>query len=258
MPSVLGQLVDTYWDIQKTRIAIIARLEHVKSGLLSETADRLIQMENALEKEIHYEVHEHPLWHFWLKKIRGMGEMFAAQLIHLITGKKHTMECQRRRDEYFSKKEVGEKREKSFTCDCPELEIERFENVSQLWHYAGLIPGARRKKGQKADWNPRLRKLMWLIRKSFVMNKESQYRPWYEVFRKYEDEKDFICENCEKRDPKATKCSAGHRDRKARVKVAKLFLAHLYTKWYELKGLEPPKPYAMARLGHTDYIPPPE
>jgi len=48
-----------------------------------------------------------------------------------------------------------------------------------------------------------------------------------------------------------------HVHERAKRKTVKLFLAHLWIVWRELEGLEVPKPYVNAILGHSNYIKPP-
>jgi len=45
---------------------------------------------------------------------------------------------------------------------------------------------------------------------------------------------------------------------RARRYAVKLFISHFHDEWYRVEyGKEPPLPYAIAFLGHNDYIPPP-
>jgi len=266
--SILGALVNTYWDTQKTRIAMTHRLRTVedKEGHLSAMADRLTKIEEDLAKGISFEVENHPIWQFWLKNVKGIGEILAGQLIHLITGQVHTPECKKVREAYFSKKSPRERRKyllylkkqgkypeelppQYYQCDCPWMEIERFPTVSSLWKYAGLhvVNGKapKRVKGQKVEWNPKLKALCWKISDSFVKQRGSPYRKFYD---------DFKAE--EKR--KHPDLGGKHIDARARRKTVKLFLAHLYDKWHELKRLEAGLPYPQAKLQHKNYIPPPE
>ena len=49
-----------------------------------------------------------------------------------------------------------------------------------------------------------------------------------------------------------------HIHSRAKRYAVKLFLSHLHHVWYEMHyGVEPPKPYPIAHLEHTDFIPPP-
>lgn len=265
MYELLGVYVNYYWDIQKTRITLnnrIKSLEKLEMKTVAEEQERISQMDKLLSfatqmenieanvaKEITQAIKGIPIWEGWLKDIKGIGPLYAAQLVHLIVGKKHTPECLKRREKYFSKKKPGEKRAKRFTCDCPSMEIDRFPTVSSLWKYAGLhVVGGKapkRKRGQKVNWNPKLRSLCWKIAKSFLMA-GGEYRFRYDEFKKQETEKN------------GGRLSKTHIDMRARRKTVKLFLAHLFSKWYERKGLSAPDPYPQSMLGHKGYIPPPE
>ena len=181
----------------------------------------------------------------------------AAQLIHLITGKKHTEECNSKREAYFAKKKPEEKRAnkkqeekgaKRYVCDCPIMDIERFHCVSALWKYAGMhvVDGKapKMRRGQKVTWNPKLRSVCYNIGRSFVLNRSSPYRVHYDRFKEEERQKN-------------PELSKGHIDARARRKTVKLFLSHLFDQWYRLKGLDPPNPYAIDIMKHKNYIPPP-
>lgn len=247
-PENLFKLTSTYWDIQKTRVATGNRLDSMYE-IDKNIMKTLETLEDYISKEIKNEVHEHPIWNYWLKDVKGIGEIFSAQLISLIYGQVHTPECQEKRDAYYSKKEKGEgKRAEKYECECPVVGIGRFPMVSSLWKYAGLhvVNGKapKRKKGEKVTWNPRLRSVCYNIGKSFVMvGKGGPYRAHYDEMKAEEFEKH----------PEITK---GHADARARRKAVKLFLSHLFAKWYELEGLEAPMPYVHAVGGHTNYIPP--
>jgi len=276
----LPTLVTLDWNLQRARMALVQQINALRVKKVDTTylEDRilapLLELEEFGEMQLKKCVHNHPLWG-WLKHIGGIGEKFTAQLIYLITGKKHTEECQEKRDKYFAKKEKGEaKRARTFKCDCPVMEIERFHSVSALWKYAGMSTESyckdcgknvddkakscphcestnigrrapRRIKGQKVTWNPKLRSVCRNIGKSFVMNISSPYRPHYDADKEYYNLKD-------------PHLSAGHRDARARRKTVKLFLSHLYEMWHRVKGLEPPKSYVEEKLGHVHRIPPPE
>lgn len=252
--SQLSAILNLYWDLQKTRISLGNRIWALneakeKTEDLTTILGKVEEIEDDVEKRLKKCIHKHYLWTGWLKHIGGVGEILTAQLIYLITGKKHTEECKKKREEYFSKKESGEKRARAFKCDCPVMEIERFDNVSALWKYAlgGVVEGKaqRRRRGQKITWNPKLRSVCYNLGKSFVMTTSGQYRPWYDQNKAFYNLKD-------------PHLSDGHRDARARRKTVELFLSHLFEVWYTLKGLTPPKTYAEEKLGHVHHIPPPE
>jgi hypothetical protein len=247
--SDIGKLTTTYWDIQKLRIALSNRLDstHERDG---DILTSMKAIEDGIKKDIKKAVKEIPIWGYWLKDVKGVGETFSAQLVHLIQGQVHTPECKVERDKYFSKKDKGEdKRAQRYECDCPVVGMERFKTISSLWKYAGMdvVNGKapRRTKGQKITWNPRLRSVCYNIGKSFVMvGKGGYYRGYYDEVKAKEKLKH----------PELTK---GHIDARARRKVVKRFLSHLFVKWYELEGLEAPMPYIHTVGGHTHYVSPP-
>jgi len=142
------ELVNTYYDIQKTRIAIGNRLK-------------------------------------WTEKCKGMGPVLFAELLHAIIGQVHTAECLKKREEYYKKKQKGEKKKKRperYTCDCPWFEIERFKYPSSTHRYGGLAPDQKRQKGVKSDWNPNLKRVArGLIAPSLVRHNPA-YRKIYQEF----------------------------------------------------------------------------
>lgn len=155
---------------------------------------------------------EYPIYTDWLKDVKGIGPVLASGLLaYIITPK-------------------------------------RFENPSNLWAYAGLhvIDGkaAKRKAGEKSNWNTKLKTLCWLVGESFVKQKKAnKYRELYDRFRAFYDEK-FPDE------------SKGHCYAMAKRKTVKVFLANLWEEWMTLEGEEPKKPYVIDRLGHSGYIAP--
>jgi hypothetical protein len=235
-------LVESYQDTQKLRIASFNRLNmYSKLGLLTslqeaklgEMVSDLKAEERKLQGMMEQELEEIPVWQ-WLRTIKGMGPAMAAGLIAWID------------------------------------DIGKAPHVSSLWRYAGLHVedgrAPRRKRGEKADWNPRLRTHMWKITKQILMAKDPFYYGWYKEFKEREVEK---CKKNGIRIVPASKLptkggkkyeppgviSQGHVENRARRKVAKLLLAHLWHVWREMEGL-PTEPAYPAKLGHR-IIPPP-
>lgn len=120
--------------------------------------------------------------------------------------------------------------------------IERFPKVSKLWSYCGLAPGQKRKRGEKLNYNPRLKTLCWKIWNSFIKVK-GKYREFYLKFK----------EDCKKKHPDWTKL---HIHNYAGRKTVKLFLSHLWETWRKLEGLPVTEPYPIQILGHSEFIPP--
>jgi hypothetical protein len=60
--------------------------------------------------------------------------------------------------------------------------IDRFDQVSSLWHYCGQAPGFdRRKKGQPLSHNPRLKTKLWQLSDSIIKNRDNPWRDFYDV-----------------------------------------------------------------------------
>lgn len=150
--------------------------------------------------------------------------------------------------------------------------------VGHWWSFAGLDPKVKWEKGQKRPWNAKLKRLCWLLSSSFVRLRSSPndfYGKLYEQRKAYEIERNERGGNeaeaarilSERRIQKpevraayeAGRLPDGQIDNRARRWTAKIFLSHLHEVCYALdhEGAPIPKPYALAHLGHTHYIAPP-
>lgn len=128
----------------------------------------------------------------------------------------------------------------------------------------------------KRPWNARLKVVCWKIGESFVKVKsypDDVYGKIYEQRKQYETEKNERGEYAQqaaehlKRVGKNTasyqwykqgKLPPGHIHERAKRYAVKLFLSHYHYVAYRLHyNEEPPKPYAIAHLGHADFILPP-
>ena len=153
--------------------------------------------------------------------------------------------------------------------------------ISSLWKYCGMhVVGGEapvRKKGEKLEFNARLRTMVWKISDSFVKQRTPFYRNIYDREKKKqvkmledfigslskEDSKKFkkIKKRDEKRkfvsefNPKAP-VSLMNADLRARRKMVKIFLAHYWQACKELSQRqketreEIAKPYAEDKLKH--------
>lgn len=123
-----------------------------------------------------------------------------------------------------------------------EVDIEMADTVSALWRYAGYAvddgKAERRKRGEKIHYNPRLKKIMFVLATSFLRS-SSPYR------RVYDDARDYYALNR----PEWTKA---HCHYAAIRKMMKMFLSHLWLVWRELEGLPITAPYAQQVLGHSE------
>lgn len=159
-------------------------------------------------------------------------------------------------------------------------DIGLFATVSKLWAFAGWAVddegGVQRlKKGTVAPYNRDLKAVCWRIVGEFVMHNTPDYREMFDAYKEKDrrNHPNVICQNCGsifapniKRCPGCKRtnenynllyCDA-HIDARARRKLAKLFLSHVWLKWREFEGLPISDPYVQAVLGHTNIIPPPQ
>jgi len=129
--------------------------------------------------------------------------------------------------------------------------IERFPNISKLWKYCGVAPGQRRRRGQKANFNPRLKTLMWKIATSFEKQKaeRSYYRRIYDWKKQYYLNREDLRKPIEK----GEKGARLHVRLMAMRYAVKRFLADLWLQWRKLEGLPVTKPYAHGVLGHAEF-----
>ena len=236
----LRRVVDTYYDVQKIRIAIERRLDprclkqytkkRVKRGgvkrpcpfdhpceeceyyyvpdvpVLGELYEKVRNSELKLRKWLEEYAETIPAYREWLCKVKGVGPTLTCAIYAYMGGS--TL---------------------------------RFPTVSKLWRYAGLAPDqTRRRRGKKIDWNPKLKTTLWKVVQSMI-RKKSKYAEYYYKFRDEELKKG---------------CTKLHARNRAIRKVAKLFLSHLWETERRMAGLPAGKSYVFEKLGHKHYIPP--
>jgi len=244
--SYLRFLVDDMYAIQEHRIKSQNRCWALKKVLKVPSKDieyyeqnvhqKIDHLENWLEGEILKKLNDYPIYAEWLKNIKGIGPRLAGSLIAIIN------------------------------------DITRFKTISALWSYAGLGLDAKgnivkKKKGQDAKWNHRLKMTLWKVGESFVKTKGG-YRALYEQSRKHYDKQYpkkmlFVDENgkpiLNKEGKKIYKYTKGHKYNMAKRWTVKMFLSHLFEKWYEVKGLKAAAPYILMKEkqnNHNNYIKP--
>jgi hypothetical protein len=241
----LRQVERTYDDVQKLRVAVEARvkttrftlcgLSHLvplKEGsrdscpLCGSPSVRVVELEphpilldvfkglggleRLLYKTIYDIVRRHPLWTGYLSMVRGVGPRTAAYLI-------------------------------------VKLNPARFETVSKAYKYCGLhvVDGRapRRRPGEKTDWNPECRTMMWRLGRSFVM-KGGFYRMMYHRF----------LEESRAKHPGWTRA---HVAADAQRRTVKLFLSHYLYVGRKILGLEPVLPYSCVKEPGLHHCVPP-
>ena len=162
--------------------------------------------EKEILKVIDYYLDRFPIWTEWLSKIEGVGPTLGAYIVSWL-------------DPY------------------------KAPRPSSFWRYAGLhvVDGRApvRRKGEKADWNHRLRsKLLGVLGDQFVKRPQSTYG------RIYRDYKHRLEHHAQWR-----QTTPGHRHRAAIRYAVKMFLKDLWMEWRLLEGLPVVPDYAAAKLG---------
>ena len=151
----LKDLVKIFRNVQKTRVAYLNNFSRYNNEQIKQLYSIIINVfsdiENELQKYIKVKVKTHPLYENYLKHVKGIGKITAAQLITMIG------------------------------------DIKRFPTVTKLWKYAGLgitnNKADRLKRGNKSKFNPKFKGLMYIIGISFLRT-NSQYITFYDLARK--------------------------------------------------------------------------
>jgi len=158
------------------------------------------------------------------------------------------------------------------------IDITRAPTAGHIWRFAGLDPTCKWAKGEKRPWNASLKRLCWLIGESFVKvssNPKDIYGKVYLERKEYERKRNDggqLADQAHQRiakdkgarrkiDPELLAMLEGGRlpakalHERAKRYAVKLFLAHWFEEAYRQHyGTEPPKPYAIAHLGHAHAI----
>lgn len=155
-------------------------------------------------------------------------------------------------------------------------DAKRFPTCGDLWSYCGLVPGQKRKRGEKSNWSSSLKRLAWIMGECFVKvsNKEDAlYGKLYREKKTYYEAKnengDYAERSkkilSEKKFDKTTEAykaytagrlPKGHVHQMAARYAAKIAISHFWEVSLRAQGIEPPKVYAIAILGHAHEIKP--
>lgn len=236
------------YDCQKLRIQSsnrnsgeTAALEKKHALYLDFTGDALKEIERKTFNEVKRQLKQFPIYTEWLVHQRGCGPMMSGVLLS-------------------------------------EINIHNTPTISALWSYAGLRVdpatnrAVRRKRGEKANWNPFLKaKALKVLGESFIKTRS----PWREQFYDpYKHRKQNtlvpVCMACEglgvAYEKPCTNCngtgknapwgrSDAHRHAAAIRHMVKKFLQEFWVQWRTLEGLEVTAPYSAAVLGrrHGDH-----
>jgi hypothetical protein len=232
-------LVDQYYALQDFRIqsanqvrSIVKSEKEEPHGTLMYFGDQYIYLEKKAQSALDVYSNSQPLG-LWAREHVGVGPVIAAGLL-------------------------------------AHIDIERAPYASSIHRFAGLLPGQKKVKGVKRDWNADLKVLCWKLGDSFVKlsNHERCYyghlyrqRKELEVTR---DKNDYNADEAKRtleekniRD-KATLATynSGHLpdgrlDMRARRYAVKRFLTHYFeAAWVLHYGTTPPDPWIVEHGGH--------
>jgi hypothetical protein len=238
-------LVDTYYQIQEYRKATANQCR-----IMDETEEPhevltwFLNNAESLESQIKAALNSYtdgdPIGR-WCKSITGIGPVIAAGLLAYI-------------------------------------DIEKCPTAGHIWSFAGLDPTKTWGKGEKRPWCAGLKVLCWKIGQSFVKvsnNDKDIYGHIYRERKAYEQANNdelayadqaagIIARKKIGHETEAYKAYSqgklppAHIEQRAERYATKIFLSHLHAVWYKHHyGEEPPKPFAVAILGHANIIDPP-
>ena len=158
-------------------------------------------------------------------------------------------------------------------------DIGKFDTVAKLWRFSGyaVIDGQIDKatKGEKLPFNQRLKSELHVMADNMIRAQTPEYVPFY--YQAKEDERrkhpEPMCSKCGalavqrgqswrcpecKASGRQIKYTPAHLDNRAKRKMIKLFLSHLWDTWRKAEGLPVTRPYVEAILGHEHIIAPKE
>lgn len=238
-------LVDSYYGMQRDRI----RAAH-QMRALGEAAEPhsvmawLLEQRALLESEVGRALDAYSGSQFmgvWMRKIHGIGPVIAAGLL-------------------------------------ANIRIEKAPTAGAIWRFAGLDPTVTWAPKTKRPWNGSLKRLCFLIGKSFVKvsgSDKALYGKLYKQRKAIEERKNAAGDFADlakaslaakKFDPTTDAYKhymEGHLPparihMRAKRWAVKMFLSHMQAVWWEhATGTKPRAPYIMAKAPHGDYIPPP-
>ncbi|MEE9173899.1 MAG: hypothetical protein V3U30_02860 [Thermoplasmata archaeon] len=152
--SPVRNLVDSYYDLQRLRIAVGHRLSRSSEEMAADEHEPLLlplhkdleRNEKALGRHLRDVAVRHPVGP-WLLEIRGIGGVLASGLLST-------------------------------------FEPEKAPHASSYWAFAGLVPGMKLEKGTVAPYSRGAKTLAWKVADSFMKQRTPIYRPLYDEAKK--------------------------------------------------------------------------
>lgn len=239
-------LVDAYYTSQENRkrAANQARaMERIASGGEPHVLiDWLFEQSRILESQIHRALDGYTQAHImgaWMRQIVGIGPVISAGIL-------------------------------------ANLETPR-STAGKIYAFAGLAADGQKpwKAGEKRPYNVRLKTVCWHAGQSFMKfsnRDDCFYGRIYRERKAFEQRMNDTGQRAETAKewlPRVGKTTEAYKhysagklppsqiDGRARRYAVKLFLSHMNEVWLAKVGLPSPMPFALARLHHSDYIPPP-
>jgi len=228
---ILTSMYRTFKEIQKSRIGQSNRVWAKEEAITKEVLADLGAIEKKIKKAMKIELERYEIWG-WLKQIKGIDVVTAAGLVAFID----------------------------------KLGIENIPIVSSLWHYFGVHvqdgKAVKRQSGMAMSYNPDAKTLiLGIIADSFIKQRTPLYRSLYDVEKEKQLKREYPAGELASRwhgyKESDTHLLLGHANNRAKRKMVKIFLSHLWVIWRQLKELDTKPPFAQGVLGHTSYIEPP-
>lgn len=251
-------LVNLYYDIQEQRIGMASRVrEMLKIEEPNVLYSYLFNSMESFEKRIKQGLEQYVLNDntvgAWLISICGIGEVLSSGLMSMLD---------------INENATLQDEEGNF--------VKVFgRNPSSFWKYAGLMPGQKRQRGKKLDYNPDLKRLCFLIGESFVKfqnNKKDFYGQLYAQYKQKLIERNENLEFSEAAAASLSNAKYGketeaykayiqgklpkkHIHARATRWVVKVFLCHLWQIMYFYKYKKTPKlPWILEQPSHQTFI----
>jgi transcriptional regulator with XRE-family HTH domain len=247
-------LVDTYYELQKSRVRANNRLkalarEDKPNAVMEKLRDLYVSQEKTIQKILNQWVKEQPIGQ-WSLQVLGVGPIIASGLIAHI----------------------------DITQRDANGNVLGYRQVSNIWAFAGYDPTKTWEKGKKRPWNAALKLLAYNLGISFryqcnnpkslygkIYTKRKSQETWYNEDLRFEDQaKSILSKKNIGKDTEAYKyyikgkLPPAHIDARARRYVVKIFLSHWWECAWRLAnpGKQPPEPWAIAHGGHAHYTEP--
>jgi len=143
------------------------------------------------------------IWQIFLKDVKGCGEVLSGQLLAL-------------------------------------LDVTKADHISSFWKFCGIYPDGVRRIGEKIEYNPRAKTVVYKIAVNFLRNK-SQYARFYRKAKPKEERKlEEQIKNGEVTIDGSKKMVVYYRSIR---KMTKVFLAHLWLFLRKIESLPSGIPY---------------